>query len=475
MQEVMKNLTRFVVNTQFERLPSDVVDNTKRVLLDSIGCAIAGTLVDKGRYAINVSRAIGGSPESTILGTNEKTSASSASFANGELINALDMDALMFPAGHSPPLVIPAPLAIAESLSASGKELITALSIAYELSIRIAGALPEWRWFVAKGTDLVEMKMPRVSGMGFCVFAGVAGAAKIINLDEGKLANAFGIGGHVSPVPTMGKWSKTSPNPMTKYAAAGFISQAQILAVLLAREGYVGDTTILDSEDGFFRFSGAKEWEPGIIFKKIGERWRFPSRIIYKPYPCCRAMHGGLDCFINIIEKNSLMPNEIEKVSVFIDPLVTLPAWNVPQMQSHVDAQFYAPYPFAAAAFRIKSGADWQKKETLENPDIKDFIKKIEVHAHPDYGRTILEDPRIPLSKVEVVARGRVFEEGRDWKKGNPWPEKALMSDEELADKFRDNTISVLGSESTEKAIDLLMNLQDIEDISVLMEELTCK
>ncbi len=473
MQGVMGGITHFINNVEFERLPSDVVHGAKRMLLDSIGCAIAGTLVDKGKYAIKVSKIIGGHPESTILGIKEKVSSSSASFANGELMNALDMDALMFPAGHAPPLVTPATLAMAESFSVSGKELIAALAIAYELSVRIAGALSEWRWFVAESPGTVRMERPGVYGLGFCVFAGVAGVGKIIKLDEKKLASALGIAGHICPMPAMAKWYNTVPNAMTKYMSAGFISQAEIMAILLAREGYMGDITVLDSEYGFFRFSGSEKWEPEVILRRIGEKWRFASRTIYKPYPCCRAMHGGLDCFIKIIEENNLKPDEIEKVKVFIDPLVTLPAWNVSEIESHVDAQFSARYPFAAAAFRIKIGAAWQKNDNFENPDIKDFLKKVEVYEHPDYGRKILEDPRIPISKVEVVAKGRVFEEARDWKKGNPWPEKAIMSDEELADKFRNNSIPVLGEGSTENAIKFLMNLEDIKDVSVLMNELS--
>jgi 2-methylcitrate dehydratase PrpD len=473
MKEIMEGITRFILDVEFESLPSDVVHSTKRMLLDSIGCAIAGTLVDKGKYAINVSKAIGGSPESTILGSNQRVSSLSASFANGELMNALDMDGLMFPAGHAPPMVTPAPLAMAEALSLSGKDLIVALSIAYELSIRLGGALSEWRWFVADDPDFVRMEMPAVSGMGFCIFAGVAGLAKVLGLDGESLGNAMGIAGHISPVPTMGKWSHTTPNAMTKYGSAGFISQAEILAVLLAKEGYTGDKTVLDGEHGFFEFCGSQRWRPELILKKIGEKWRFPTRIIYKPYPCCRAMHGGLDCFIDIIEKNSLNPEEIEEVKVFIDPLVTLPAWNVSEIHSHVDAQFLASYPFAAAAFRIKSGADWQKDENINNPDIQGFLKKIEVYAHPDYGKTILDDPRVPLSKVQVTARGKTFEEERDWKKGNPWPDKARMTDQELADKFKSNAISVLGQESTDNAIELLMNLEGVRDISILMEHLS--
>ena len=471
--QVMEAITDFISRVEFEDLPLNVVHDTKRMLLDSIGCAVAGTLVDKGKCAINVAKKIGGSPESTILGTGARVSAASAAFANGELINAIDMDALMFPAGHAPPMVTPAPLAMAEAFSASGKELITGLAVAYELAVRIAGALSEWRYFVQDNSGKVIMETPDVHGLGFCIFAGAAGAAKIINLDKAGLINTLGIAGHVCPVPTMAKWYNTTPNAMTKYMSGGFISQAEVMAVFLAGEGYIGDATVLDSEFGFFKFSGSEKWKPEVIFSKLGEKWGFPSRIIYKPYPCCRAMHGGLDCFINIMEKNSLKHNDIDKVEVFVDPLVALPAWNVPEFQSHVDAQFDAGYPFAVAAFRIKSGVDWQKKETLDNPEIRKFLEKVKVYPHPDYGKKMFQDPRKPLSRVEVVAKGKTtYTEEKDWKKGNPWPEKAKLSDKELINKFKNNSVAIIGEKNTKNAIELIMNLEDVNEISVLTNKL---
>jgi 2-methylcitrate dehydratase PrpD len=94
---------RFVVGIKFEDLPEDVVYETKRVLLDSIGCAIAGITSDKGKISIQLARRLGGPPESSIIGIGDKVSCSNAAFANGELINALDYDAIY----HIPPFVIP--------------------------------------------------------------------------------------------------------------------------------------------------------------------------------------------------------------------------------------------------------------------------------------------------------------------------------------------------------------------------------
>jgi 2-methylcitrate dehydratase PrpD len=473
MTELIKEIARFVSQTRFEDLSPEAIHETKRMLLDSIGCAIAGLTTDKGQCAVQLAQRMGGPTEATILGTSHKVSDPAAAFANGELINALDMDGLMFPAGHVPPLVTSAPLAIGESLGSSGKELITALAIAYELSVRIAGALSEWRGFITEGPDKGSMKVPGIHGTGAPIFGGTAAAGKLLKLDTHKLAHAMGIAGHICPVPSMAKWYNTAPNAMTKYISGGWTSQAEVTAVLLAETGYIGDTSVLDGDFGFWRFYGSERWEAEIISRKLGEKWRFPSRAIYKPYPCCRAMHGGLDCFISIIEKNNLKPDEIEKVEVFIDPLVTLPAWRVEELQSHVDAQFCAPYPFAAAAFQLKSGAEWQASATLNDPHIMEFMKKILVEAHPEYGKALTEDPRSPLSRVEVIARGQRYVEERNWKKGNPWPDHAKMTDQELGEKFRNNVSGVLSSDKIYKAIDYLYRLEKLPCIPELITQLS--
>ncbi|MDY6854757.1 MAG: MmgE/PrpD family protein [Thermodesulfobacteriota bacterium] len=277
MTEIMEGITHSILDVEFESLPSYVVYSTKRMFLDSIGCAIADTLVDKGKYATIFSKKNVGPPESTILGTNQRVSSLSASFTSGELMNALDMDGLMFPASHSPPMVTPVSPAIAEGLSLSDKDLIATLSIAYELSVRLEGALSEWRWFVAEPPDFVRMEIPAVSGVGFCIFAGGAGLAKVFRLDGEGIGNAMGIAGYISPVPTMGKWSHTSPNAMTKYGSAGFTSQAEILAILIGKEGYSGDKTVLDGEHGSFQFFRSQRWKSEVILKKIGEKRRFPT------------------------------------------------------------------------------------------------------------------------------------------------------------------------------------------------------
>ncbi len=134
-------LVDFASNTRFEDLPSDLVHQTKRTLLDCVGCGLAGISIAKGRIAIDYARQLDGYGESTIIGIGDKVSLSGAVFTNGELINALDYDPNTVPPGHVSPYVVPPVLAIAESVGASGKNLILGLALAHEISTRIGSGL----------------------------------------------------------------------------------------------------------------------------------------------------------------------------------------------------------------------------------------------------------------------------------------------------------------------------------------------
>ena len=89
------HLTDFVYEAEYEHLPAEVVKESKRLLLDSIGCALAGTTSDKGKWGLKFAKQFHGWPsQATVFGFGEKISVLGASFVNGELINALDYDAI---------------------------------------------------------------------------------------------------------------------------------------------------------------------------------------------------------------------------------------------------------------------------------------------------------------------------------------------------------------------------------------------
>ena len=123
VSKITQQLADFAVNTKFEDLPASIVEETKHVIMEHIGCGLGGLSTDKGKLAAALGKKLGGPPESSILGLGDKVSPSTAALTNGELMITLDYcDNMSF--GHDGLFVIPPALAMAESLGMSGKDLI---------------------------------------------------------------------------------------------------------------------------------------------------------------------------------------------------------------------------------------------------------------------------------------------------------------------------------------------------------------
>ena len=469
MEGITQQLVDFVEDLQFTHLPNEVVHEVKRILLDSFGCALAGLDTDKGRISIELAKRFDGKPESTIIGSTGKFPITSAAFANGELINALDMDLVLIPgAGHVSPFVIPASLAIAESNKASGKDLILATAIGHEISTRLGLSLRGIQRYIKEDTG-GHVALAEVYGYSFCVLGGTAASSKLVKLSHNEMIHALGIVGVICPVPGMMKWTSTPPASMAKYALSGWLGQAEITATLLAKMGYTGDTSILDGENGFWRFYGSDRWKPKYLLEKLGKEWRLLGAN-YKPYPCCRIMHNPLDSFIKIIDENRLWPQDIERVTVLLNLLSEEPLWHNRQINTHIDAQFSVPYVFSVAAHRVKSGADWQAPETMTRADIVNFMDKITFGTHPGFANKMLEDAINMLSSVEVVATGKTYFEEKAWAKGDPHPELARMTDDELIQKFKDNAYHILSQDKINNVIKWVFDLEKLADVSDLCE-----
>jgi 2-methylcitrate dehydratase PrpD len=251
---------------------------------------------------------------------------------------------------------------------------------------------------------------------------------------------------------------------MIKYISAGWICQTSVTSALLASEGYTGNPRVFDGEYGFARFYGAERWSPEMVVDGLGEEWQFMN-MAYKLYPCCRFFHGQLDAFINIIEKNNLFPDDIESVTSYALPFVANQAPY--DVQTQIDVQFSLPFVLAAAAHRVKIGAAWQDWETIRDPKIREFMKKITMVVDPWAVETKRKDPKSWPARVEVKAKGTIYKEETLYARGTNFTE-LRATDDELVEKFRNNTARFLPGNKIDKAVDCIFGLDSVEDINKL-------
>lgn len=468
-ENVTQQLAELVTTIGFDDLPEELVRNHKLMLLDNIGCALAGSVTDRGRIALELVGELGGKPQASIIG-NHRSSYALASFANGELVNALDF-CYNTEGRHLGIYVFPPCLVIAEREHSSGKELITALAVAHEVGGRAVSSLAQHK--VLKDEPPYYETSPRF-GYTTTIFGGVAGAGKLLGLNVGRMQNAFGIAGASTPVPALQHWDYTSgPVFMVKYNSwSGWIAQLATVAALLAEKGFTGDTTILDGEWGFWQIVGSPFFKVDNLLEGLGETWH-SGKADFKFYPCCSCNFAGIDGINKIMQEHGIDPEEIEEIVVKNDPELLTPRRMGVEVESFGDASFRNTLIFAIAAFYGNNpGPNWELPTTINDPRVRALMERVKVELHPRASELLAKQMKTTGGTfftdtiVEIIARGRKFSVEISSHKGKP---DNPMTESELVDKFRNNaSYSMVKSSKVEEIIQMISELEKVDDVTKL-------
>lgn len=463
---IIETLGGFTAATGNADLPETVVEETKRIILDAIGCALAAQDDDKGKIGINMGRQMGGtSREAVILGTGSRGSVMGAAFANAELINALDMDSVL-PPGHVSPYVLPAALALSEHQGGSGADLLAAIAIAHEMSYRIGKSMDYLR-DVKNG----RVDPPKVFGYSSTLFGATAAALKVKGASTETISHALGLAAYVMPVNVQMAWVMHAPASTVKYGPTGPIVQMALNAAMYAEGGHRGDLQVLDdAEYGFPAMIGTKRWEPATITDGLGETWNFITQSTFKPYPYCRVLHTAFDVMSRIQEQHDLKPAEIDSIHVQGEGMLERPIWENTTIERTVDAQFSIQHGIALAAHRVKPGKEWQDPALIYSDSVMSLMKRCHHEAHPEAGAAMLKHPSSRPTRVEIHARGQVFSGEQLFPKGSPSPDpESRMSNDDLVAKFLHNGAGVLTDAALSEVVDRIMTLEKQTDMRAVM------
>jgi len=468
VNDISGTLANFSSKLQFDDLPEDVVHETKRIILDVMGCALGSLDLEKGRIAVEFAQKIGGRAEASILGTIKKVSCPHAAFANGELMHSSDYCPILPPLEVSS-FVLPASLALAEVRGSSGKAFITATATGCEIASRIGLSLGSHR-AKSGGAPLSSW------GLGCNTFGAAVAAAKIMGLETDAMSDALGLAGYFAPVPSHQKFTFSSHAGSQKYGPAGWTAQAGVTAALLAEMGERGDRQVLDGDYGFWAMNGSQACNWELMTRNLGTDWNI-RQVKYKRFPCCGVYQSPLGAFTQLVSENDLKPEEIEDVLVKSDALHEM----VTEINDHIDAQNSLFYNIAVAAYGIPISTSWQTRSVMENPDIRQFMKKVRFEpyakaAEASYQELVVDRKayinRRP-SYVEVTARGKVFTQEAEYAQWLSIETPGFRAtDDDLAKKFKLNAASLLKSAKLETTIDMILNLEEVTDINTLITSL---
>jgi 2-methylcitrate dehydratase PrpD len=454
MGHIIEELAKFIVDTKYEDLPVPVVHEVKNLIIDSIGNGLASITTDPGKIIISLAKVLGGPPESSIIGTGDKISCTNAVLANGQLFNAMDFDTVM-PGGHAPPYIIPTQLAIAEREGVSGKDLIVATALGFEVAAKIARATPPGMFFNAEK----RFQLAPREGYAKINIGAAAGAGRLLKLNQKQMIDALANAGHLSQVLTWTRGNYSPSRNMMKYGVPGWQNTGAIIAVLLAQMGLEGDTELFDdAEHGFGQFCGYTSFSPEKILPGLGQTWDF-IKVNYKKYACCTILHAPLEVFYCIIKKNNLRAEDIEAVHVLTNPTVESVLFTSRELNNISDIQFGMHYVFALAVYGYKTGIEWQDWDIVTDPKITEFSKKVSFKGHPEYGTK-------SITTVEIRAKGQTF---KDQMTGD----LPKLTDQELVMKYCHNASRAITQKNIAGSLKTLQELEKVAHISELMSQIT--
>jgi 2-methylcitrate dehydratase PrpD len=473
-ENVTRKLIDFIADTTFDDLPQDVIHDTKRFILQVIGNCFGGYVTEIGRIGLRVVRELGGKPESSIIGSAEKTSCANAAYVNAKNANALDFDDAHLNFLHIGPTLVPAAFAMGEKLATTGKDLLLAVALGYDTAARVGLSLGMPYTVEKDGSFTISP----VYGTSWKVFGSAVAAGKILQLNKEQMTHAFAIAGANAPMPAMRKWEfdEVIPLPLQKVVDYGWISQAGVVAALLGLNGSTGYRTILEGENGFWRMSGARQCDFEFMVEDMGIKWHILDAGL-KPYPACRHIHCALDLLKRIISTQNLRWEDIHRIEVGVSPMCTQPIWMNPTPKNMVESQFSIPHCLAMIAFGVRPGPDWHSPEMLTDARVAELRGRVNVVLDQEARQAMIDQypsfyRRLP-TKIKVVAQEGTFSEETEYAKGENWNPEFRMTDEELQENFRSNALKIWeGSTSwrqqMQAAMDVILDLEVVGCVTEL-------
>jgi 2-methylcitrate dehydratase len=451
---ISQQWAEYAVNLTFEDLSAEAVVAAKMFLYDSFGCALGGSKTEDFQILEAVFGEIGGRGECSVIGSNLKTDVRSASLINGVAIRALDYNDVYWKQDPSHPSdLLPAAFCVGEREKRSGKDLIVAAVIAYELEMRMCeAAFPGVREVGLHHATLTQFVAPVVAG-------------KMLNLNAEQMTNAIGIG--ASHNVTLGAVT-AGKLTMMKNTVDPMATESGVFAALLAQKGYCGTTPIFEGREGLFEAIG-EDWKPEVLTENLGKTFKITDCSI-KPFPSEALTHAPISAVLDLVLQHDLQPEQIESVEIFTlkraaDILADEKKYII---DSRETADHSLPYCIAAAIVRRRLTPHEFDKESLKDARILGNVPKVKAVLEPSFElRFPAEQPckvTIKLANSEILTKERAFPKGD--------PRDQLLT-EELQRKFAILAEGILDSERQREVFETVDDLENVAEIGDLMKLLT--
>jgi 2-methylcitrate dehydratase PrpD len=448
---------RNFVTTTYDDLSGDVIEATKKEIIDLLGVALGGIAQPGATHVYKLIEEWGGREESSIIGRGLKVPAPNAAQVNATMAHALDFDDVHEAAVMHPGIaVIPVVIAVGEAAGKlNGREFITATALGVDMMCRLALA-------TTPGRSPIELGWHLTSLFGF--IGAAATAARVMGLDEEKIVDAIGIAYHQCG----GNGQCVKDGALTKRLGPGFAVKGGITAALLARAGVTGAKNSLEGEWGFYRQYIDGDYSRDVLTADLGRRFEGVN-VVIKPYPCCRGIHPAIDAALALAVDENISGTDIKEIILSVTDahlsLLCSPLESKCSPRSPVDAQFSIPWGVASAIVGRRVGLDNFTESAIRNSDVLDVTRKIKVEVDNTLQKQGPEPTRVKVTTNDGSTFVKLVE--------NPLGSlDRPMSFDDCAGKFSD-CAKLLDAERIEIIIDQVKRLECLEDAGELIRLLT--
>ena len=387
--QALADLARFTAALRYEDLPETVVAKAQVHLLDTFGAALAGT---RSREFALVAGTI--DPRSSgvahLWGCGRAVSAREAALVNGVAAHVFELDDTGG-CDHSGAVVVPAVFAAAAGRVVSGRDLLVAIVVGYEVGRRLLEA--------SGGYD-------RHNGAGWhstgtCgAVAAAAAVARLWGLDAAATAHAITIATSFSS----GLWAFIHDGAQTKKIHAGRAAEGGVLAAELARAGMTGPSRVFDEVwGGFFRSFDHAEGDVSRFTADLGSVHKI-MRVSLKPYAACRGTHSAIDAVGDVLAESGRSGADIVRIDVRASPFLADMCGKA-DVEPLAAAQMSLPLAVALRIVHGAAGLASYAQERRHDPRVLAFLDEIAVAV--DAEQAALDEPIVEVHFSDGASSAR--------------------------------------------------------------------
>ena len=443
-------LSRFLARTGFDEMPREVIERTKHLILDGIGCGLLAARLDWSRRAVETLRTLDGDGPAAVWGWTTKASPMSAALLNGTFVQGFEVDDY-HPFGplHSEACVIPAVLGTAEQIGGiDGRALLESVALGFEIGPRIGMAMG--------GLQLVTRGWH--CGSVYGVLGAVAGAGKIRRLNEEQFESAIGN----AATQACGLMSAQF-EAMVKRMHSGMAARSGVLAAALAGAGFTGITQVLEREWAGFAstFCGVDPYDLSRLTDRLGEWWEV-MRIAVKPaYSTMAGTHTAVEGALKLREMPGFNVDNIASLRIgLVEAMKHHGGFRLERPAEPIGAQMCHAYVVAVTLLDGSPSVRQFSPERINRDDVWKLMERIETARDPEI-ESRGEEGRWCTRLTVTFKNGNTEEVQIRFPKGGA---KFPLSNDDIVAKYDQLTAMVMDHGDAERLKTCILDLENCKD-----------